>query len=213
MSTVLDKKFYKSTRGRIVLGLREGAKTVNELAAELALTDNAVRAHLATLERDRLVEQGELVKGHRKPHFSYRLTDEAHHLFPTPYHSLLNRTFDALKRRWPLGVVLEVMRDVGRTIGLSREPNGNADERVNAALEALADVGGSAVLVNEDGRRVIKSDACPFAEAVTEHPEVCKMAEAMVEEVIGSEVREVCDRSGGLPRCRFEIGHPPTSGD
>jgi predicted ArsR family transcriptional regulator len=205
MRTELDKKFYQSTRGRIVLSLREGSKTVNDLAAELGLTDNAVRSHLATLERDRLVEQGDIVKGHRKPHFSYRLTEDARHLFPTSYHSLLNRTLDALKRRWSLDLVREVMRDVGRSIGLSREPRGDLEQRIQAALDALADVGGRAALVEENGMYVIKSEACPFAEAVTEHPEVCKMAESMVAEVVGRDVHEVCDRSGPLPKCRFEI--------
>jgi len=205
MRTELDKKFYQSTRGRIVLSLREGPKTVNELAAELALTDNAVRSHLTTLERDRIVEQGDIVKGHRKPHFSYRLTEDARHLFPTSYHSLLNRTLDALKRRWSVNIVREVMRDVGRSIGLSREPRGGFQHRIQAALDALADVGGHAVLVEENGMKVIKSQACPFAEAVAEHPEVCKMAESMLAEVVGRDVTEVCDRSGSLPKCRFEI--------
>ena len=206
MPTELDKKFYKSTRGRIVLSLRDGTKTVNDLAAELGLTDNAVRAQLATLERDRLVEQGEIVKGHRKPHFSYRLTEEARHLFPTSYHSLLNRTLDVLKRRWSVNTVREVMRDVGRSIGLSREPSSRTSEaRIQAALEALADVGGRATLIEENGKQVIKSEACPFAEAVSEHPEVCKMAESMVAEVVGRGVHEACDRMGSLPKCRFEI--------
>src|SRR5881398_826577 len=53
--TNLDKRFFESTRGRIVLLLRASEKTVNDLAAHLQLTDNAVRAHLLSLERDGLV--------------------------------------------------------------------------------------------------------------------------------------------------------------
>ena len=40
--------------------LRRASRTVEELAQALGLTDNAVRAHLATLERDGLVRQGGL---------------------------------------------------------------------------------------------------------------------------------------------------------
>ena len=41
-----------ATRGRLLALLREGAWTVDDLAARLELTDNAVRFHLAALERE-----------------------------------------------------------------------------------------------------------------------------------------------------------------
>ena len=44
--TKLDKRFFESTRGRIVTLLRGTTETVNELAQQLELSDNAVRAHL-----------------------------------------------------------------------------------------------------------------------------------------------------------------------
>jgi predicted ArsR family transcriptional regulator len=47
-----NQRFFASTRGRIVTLLRRSSHTVEELAQALDLTDNAVRAHLATLERD-----------------------------------------------------------------------------------------------------------------------------------------------------------------
>ena len=40
-------RLFKSTRGKILELLRTREFTVNELADELRLTDNAVRAHLA----------------------------------------------------------------------------------------------------------------------------------------------------------------------
>lgn len=43
MTTRFDQRFFETTRGRIVTLLRGTTKTVNELAEELELTDNAVR--------------------------------------------------------------------------------------------------------------------------------------------------------------------------
>src|SRR5947207_14829988 len=57
------ERLFKSTRGKILDLLRTRERTVNELAEELRLTDNAVRAHLASLERDRLVSQAGLKIG------------------------------------------------------------------------------------------------------------------------------------------------------
>ena len=53
-ATKFDQRFFESTRGQIVSLLHGSNKTVNELADALGLSDNAVRAHLLTLERDNL---------------------------------------------------------------------------------------------------------------------------------------------------------------
>ena len=64
-------RLFKNTRGKILELLRARECTVNELADALHLTDNAVRAHLASLERDRLVVQSGMRPGIRKPHTTY----------------------------------------------------------------------------------------------------------------------------------------------
>src|SRR5215210_9438667 len=86
-----DKRFFASTRGRIVALLRRASRTVDELAAALDLTDNAVRAHLATLERDGLVEQRGVRRGRGKPAYAYDLTSEAEALFPKAYEPVLRQ--------------------------------------------------------------------------------------------------------------------------
>src|SRR5215212_6634186 len=112
----LDKRFFESTRGRIVTILRGSACTVEELAGRLHLTDNAVRAHLATLERDGLVRQSGLRRGPRKPHFTYALTAAADRLFPKAYDALLNQLILVLKSRLSPGEIEEVLREVGRGV-------------------------------------------------------------------------------------------------
>jgi predicted ArsR family transcriptional regulator len=204
--TKLDKQFFNSTRGQVILLLRYSNKTVNELAEELNLTDNAVRAHLLTLERDRLVRQSGTVKGFRKPHFVYGLTDEARHLFPKSYDSLLNQLLDVLKTRLSPTSLKDVLLEVGRRIGSrsSAEPKENIDERLDNALHALEELGGAAQVIKENDKILIKSESCPFADAVNEHPEVCQLAESMIEEIVGKRVKETCNRDS-LPQCCFEI--------
>src|ERR671916_3404377 len=106
-TTKLDERFFDSTRGRIVSLLRGGSSTVNELAASLELTDNAVRAHLLSLERDSLIRQSGVQRGPRKPHFSYELTPEAERLFPKAYDTLLNQLITVLKGRLAPGALEE----------------------------------------------------------------------------------------------------------
>lgn len=205
-TTKFDERFFESTRGKIVVLLRGSKRTVNDLADALNLTDNAVRAHLIMLERDRLVEPGGTLKGFRKPHFVYRLTDEARHLFPKSYDSLLNRLLDVLKQRMPAALLGSILEDVGRNIGKPRlpSPEDPIKDRLKNALDALEELGGAAVVVNENNKVQIESDSCPFADAVVEHPEICKIAESMIHEIVGMPVKEICDRSS-VPRCRFAL--------
>jgi predicted ArsR family transcriptional regulator len=205
----LDERFFDSTRGRIVSLLRGRQGTVNELAEKLELTDNAVRAHLLSLERDGLVRQSGVRKGPRKPHFSYELTPEAEHLFPKAYDALLNQLITALKGRLPPAAIEDVLREVGRSLAARYSSDKSADnleERLQNALEVLKAIGGSPSVEREGDRLLIRSSGCPLSAAVVEHPEVCELAEALVAEIVGMPVREHCNR-GASPKCCFELGN------
>ena len=207
MPTKLDQRFFDSSRGRIVNLLRGTTKTVNELAEELDLTDNAVRAHLLSLERDGLIRQRGMQRGTRKPHFAYELTDEAENLFPKAYDALLNQLLAALKGRLTPTEIEDVLREVGRSLaGNANSNRGRAglETRIGKALSALEAIGGAARLEKEGDKLIIRSGSCPLARAVAEHPEVCQLTEALLTEIIGRKVRECCDREGP-PRCAFEI--------
>lgn len=205
--TKLDKRFFASTRGRIVTLLRGSTKTVNALVEELELTDNAVRAHLLSLERDGLIKQSGIQRGTRKPHFAYELTSEAENLFPKAYDALLNQLIAVLKARLTSKALREVLREVGRSLArpqTSDKKSGDLETRAEKALTALEAIGGTARLEKEDGKLFIRSGSCPLATAVAEHPEVCQLAESLLSEVIGANVRERCDRTVS-PRCAFEV--------
>jgi predicted ArsR family transcriptional regulator len=206
--TNLDKRFFGSTRGRLVLLLRAGNRTVNELAAELGLTDNAVRAHLLGLERDGLVAPAGSIKGFRKPHATYRLTDEARHIFPKSYDSILNRLIGVLKGRLKRSPLNAIFRDVGSELAGDDLSGLTPEQRMTRALDSLEEMGGAPRLLNEDGKVFIKSESCPFADSVSEHPEVCKIAESMLEKIVGKKVIETCDRTG-TPKCCFAIQSSP----
>src|SRR5690349_23225390 len=175
----MDKRFFESTRGQIVTILRSSPCTVEELAGKLELTDNAVRAHLLTLERDGLVRQSGLRRGPRKPHFTYVLTPEADAIFPKAYDALLNQLIAVLKTRLDHQEIEDVLREVGRAVaaGAPAGANDSLEGRVHTALKVLEAIGGSAEIEQHDDKFVIRGNGCPLAAAVSVHPEVCGLAE------------------------------------
>src|SRR5215475_8736199 len=206
--TKLGKRFFESTRGRIVSLMRAKSWTVNELAEELGMTDNAVRSHLLTLERDGLIRQGGVQRGHRKPHFAYELTPEAEHLFPKSYDALLNLLLNVLKGRLAPEELGEVLREVGRKAAETMTIFTNGSDisvKAERAVGVLGALGGAPRLEMEGDKIIIQSASCPFATAVEVHPEVCQVAESLVAQMTGGCVREKCNKTAVPPRCSFEI--------
>ena len=199
-----DKRFFASTRGRIVALLRRQRRTVDELAQALDLTDNAIRAHLATLERDGLVHQQGVRRGSGKPAYAYALTPEAERLFPKPYALVLRHLLDVLDQRMVPAEVEALLRSVGHALasGLSAA-DGNVRARLEMAVAVLNELGGLAELEEHNGAFVIRGYSCPLAAVVPGHPEVCRLAETLVTEVAGVVVTEHCDRREPL-QCCFE---------
>jgi predicted ArsR family transcriptional regulator len=208
VSTGWDRRFFESTRGQIVTLLRRSNRTVEDLARALGLTDNAVRAHLAVLERDGIVRQRGSVRrcsGGGKPAYVYELTQEGEDLFPKAYEATLRRLLDILSDQLGPQESEALLRSVGRR--LAEEHSTRADgahARLETAVEVLNELGGLTELEERDGAVVIRGYSCPLASVTPDHPEVCRMAEALVAEVAGVPVHEHCDR-GERPRCCFEI--------
>ena len=208
MATNWDENFFESTRGRMVTLLRRSGRTVEDLAGALGLTDNGVRAHLAVLERDGIVRQRGSVRrssGGGKPAYVYELTLEAEDLFPKAYEPALGRLLDVLVERLGLEESEALLRSVGRRLAESKTvPTDGTRVRLEAAAGALNELGGLAELEEQDGALVIRGYSCPLAAVTPDHPEVCRLAEALVTEVAGVPVHERCDRSE-RPRCCFEV--------
>ncbi|HEV7642974.1 MAG TPA: ArsR family transcriptional regulator [Pyrinomonadaceae bacterium] len=204
--TKIDDRFFESTRGKIVLLLRLCDRTVDGLSKELSVSDNAVRAHLLSLERDGLVFQNGVTKGFRKPHFSYSLSPAAEAFFPKPFDSLFTETIGVLKKQFPVKKVEQILRRIGAEIAAPYRSVGKTSltARIEIAIKALTDIGGVAAVSQKNGRVVISGKSCPLATAVTRHKEVCKLAESLVGEIVERDVEETCERNG-TAKCRFEI--------
>ena len=207
------ERILESTRGKVLALLRRGAMTTDDLAEALNLTDNAVRAHLATLERDGFIQpQGERREGRvGKPAVLYQISPDAEPLFSKAYLPLLTSLLAALGDRLTAGELDGLLADVGTRLAAGAgHASGNLSQRVQAASDLLNRLGGlSTVEEIEAGERyLIESRGCPVGVAVKERPEVCEAIVALLSELTGARVSSCCNRSG-RPSCCFEVEPAP----
>jgi predicted ArsR family transcriptional regulator len=164
------RRILASTRGKILALLRADSHTVNDLAEALGLTDNAVRSHLTSLERDGLVQELGTRPGFRKPHVLYSLTGEAEYLFPTAYGPLLRHVLAVTGRRLPSQQLRASLREVGRTAALEHldQVTGKTrNQRIEIALGALKALGGDAKARKEKGNESFSGMVARFLQSLS----------------------------------------------
>ena len=182
--------------------------TVDELAQAIGVTHNAVRMHLAALERDRLARTvGVRREGNvGKPATLYAVPPEADATFSKAYEPVLTTLLVTLSGRLGDRELVELLRDVGRQLAASTSSSGaTLEQRVRAAASVLEELGGDTVVEkNGNGGYVLRGFACPLSRSVAQCPPLCTALEELVAGITHAKVQERCDRSE-RPRCTFLV--------
>jgi len=202
------RRFLDTTRGQIVALLRRGARTVDELRQALGLTDNAIRSHLSSLERDELVKQKGVRRGPGagKPALVYEIDPDAELMLSRAYAPLLGALVDELAATRSQGEADTLMKAAGRRLAsaLPRDSQLSTESRVANAVAVLNSLGGDTEVERNEGRLFIRGCGCPLSAVTQRRPEVCKAMQSLVAEIVGAPVKECCQR-GERPQCHFEI--------
>lgn len=213
---MVGERFFTSTRGRILSTLqRRGRCTVADLCRELGLTKNAVRQHLAVLERDGMLLQEVARLGPSKPSFVYSLTSLGEHLFPKGYHTLLRRLVEALVKERGARGLDRLLARIGQRWAeehLDGLEGAGLESRVAMAVAVFKEEGGTVEWeIESDGRAFhVRSYGCPFAAVVEKYPQLCRVHLAFLERLVAPALVEALCRQpqGAGPRCDFRITEP-----
>lgn len=194
------------TRQEVIELLLRRDRTVQEIAEEIGVSANAIRGHLAALERDGLVIQRDTRRDTGgKPAAVYALSTDADELFPKAYAFVLEGVLSVLDEREGPERVLETLAEVGARAAVPTE--GSQEERVRAAADVLRSLGGTVEIHRDNGRWKIQGFSCPLSSVTSRDARVCGLARALVERTTGGSVVEVCQR-GRRSRCAFEVSFP-----
>lgn len=185
-------------RDRIVDALRWGPGTVEELASQVELTANGVRAQLAVLQRDRLVLRlGVRPSGEAgKPPTLYALTPAAQEALSQAYPQALVALIDSIRATQGDHRLVEVLAEAGKRLGAGGERD---------PIRLLESLGAKVRVTPLDDAGVrIEGAGCPLSAAVREQPLSCELVRAMLASAAGVAVEQRCQH-GDTPRCCFDI--------
>jgi predicted ArsR family transcriptional regulator len=205
--TAAKQRFLGTTTGRILILLCSGRQTVTDLARELGLTNNAVRAQLDRLQRDGLVQPAGARRGVRRPHAEYELAPEARELFPKAYEPVLRSLVDVMLERLPLEARERIVGETAHRILTKQFGHVRARgwrQRLDGMVKTLNGSSLGLLVAHEPGLSVVRSCSCPIASVTAAHPEVCGLFAGVLGEMLEANVRERCLR-GESPQCHFEV--------
>jgi predicted ArsR family transcriptional regulator len=202
-------RFFASTRGRIAAALRRRhSASAADLADELRVSPNAIRQHLAALQREGLVSERAVRRSRTKPTYEFSLTGEGERLFPQRYDVLLNAVLREVRAVAGEGVVEQIFDRMGRRAAekaAARTSDLTAEGRVGAVVDLLREHGVEAEYSSDGTAYVIREHNCPYAETVKEHPQVCSLIHSVLGELFPRGSRQTESLATGGVECRFEI--------
>lgn len=202
-----SRDVFDATKGQLLVLLCRKRHTVAELASEVGVTHNAIRAQLQRLERDGLVLRSGSRQGVRRPHAEYQLSPDALKLFPRAYEPFLKHLVDVLGDQLAAQEFRRVLVETGARLlrGYFRELRASQPrERLDEAMRTLNGASFGIEIVKESDKTVVRSCSCPLASITATHPNMCQMLASVVGGLLNAGVRERCEK-GDPPRCCFEI--------
>ena len=183
--------------------------TVDGLSAQLQITRNAVRQHLAALERDDLVRRGETKPSGGRPEQLYLLSDRGAEMFPRRYSWFSELLIEAMVAdigREGVGAKLDQMgRAVGRQLLSSKAPPSDRGARIAALAEIMKELGYAAKVAPSPADDTIEANNCVFHHLAAKFPEVCRFDLGLIGAFTDAKVdHQECMVRGGR-MCRFKL--------
>ncbi|MDQ4080352.1 MAG: ArsR family transcriptional regulator, partial [Gemmatimonadota bacterium] len=181
----------KGTRRQIIDLLRRSSLTANDIAAKCGLTHNAVRGHLAALQRDGLVREGGLRRSGTRPAVLYELIPRADSALSKAYIPFVAQLLRVLGEQMSQRELDALMQTVGQRLGAEwPRLQGTLAQRVDAASLLLEELGALTEVEHWDGGFILRGYGCLLGEAVHGRPEVCRAVESLLAHLIEAPVEE-----------------------
>jgi DeoR family transcriptional regulator, suf operon transcriptional repressor len=182
---------YRGIQADVLMALKkQQPMTARELAAQFAVTPNAMRRHLETLETAGIVRHAREVRGVGGPVHAFTLTGSGEALFPRSYANVLLETLASIEAERGRRGVTDFFRRKWNRLAAEAAPALHSlplDERVQLVAELWTSLGymAEAGVDDETGLPLLRKHNCAIRAVAEQYPEVCATEAEFITELVG----------------------------
>ena len=186
----------------------QAGMSIEQLAAKLEISRNAVKQHLLGLEMQKLVQEAGLNNTGGRPSRSYTLTDQGINRFPKQYAWFCNLLLSELASELSSEDLERLMWKMGVKLATALAPqfaDKNPAEKLAALVALMQELGYHAEVEPQDGQATIKAVNCVYHDLAQKHPELCHFDRALIATLLEKPVQQTACMAKADCVCRFNI--------
>ncbi|MHA2247866.1 MAG: helix-turn-helix transcriptional regulator [Candidatus Hodarchaeales archaeon] len=216
MSDVLNPSKEKILQYLLIAPSRDEkvhqGKTINEIAAAVDLSNNAVRKYLFELEKsDYVVKQTEK-RNVGRPVIMYSLHKNALNVFPKVYAEFAVSLINELINELGASRTQKILSDVGKTLGKEIKINyssevgqSSLEQRIITLVKVFEEYGKYPTVLEDEEYYFVRNSNCLLFGIVKEHSIVCEVDQNIVEILLGSKAEKQECLKNDEPFCQYRI--------
>ena len=182
--------------------------SVNELVAKMKMSYMGIKQHCLTLERDGYLDTWRRPQKMGRPEMVYRLTRRSHDLFPCDSNELTLELLKSSKEIYGTNAAEKLLYHVfaQKTASLKSKVKGaSVGDRAKWLVKEREKEGFMSQVITDDkegGPQILECHS-PIMNLLDEYPIVARLAQELVEAILGTPVRREETRTSGLYECAF----------
>ncbi|MCU6710002.1 transcriptional regulator [Paenibacillus sp. J5C_2022] len=200
-----------STREQILHMIKkQGALSANDIAAQLQVTNIAIRKHLVHLENERLIRAELVRQSMGRPANLYSLTEKGEGLFPRNYSDITLDFLNDIREMSGEGMVDKLFKQrEDRLAGQYEERviGPTLQERVRQLAELQEEKGYMAEWKQEkaEGHYVLTEYNCPIRDIAMNYKTACSCELSLFRRVLNADVQQLECKAKGDGKCVYAI--------
>ena len=187
----------RSTKEQILELLKKsGNMTILELSHELSITEMAVRRHIQTLEREKLIRSEVKKQTMGRPSKVYQLAEQGENYFPKKYKEFCLELLNGMKETGHEQLIIEILQKRKKRL-LENYKNEKKSEDFSGKLESLMriqELEGYMPQIDHENEKVhFKELNCPFVDIAKAFPEICTVEMEFIKDFLDINQSNCCN--------------------
>lgn len=192
---------------KLLLGLRQGM-SLDEIAAALNISRNAVKQHVVGLENSDLIKKDTFKITGGRPSRNYVLTEKGINRFPKQYAWFCNLMLAELKEEMGEAAFRRYMSRLGAKFAQTLMPqfsDKEPAERIAALVEAMQTLGYHAKEDRSNPTPVIYAFNCVYHDLARQYPELCEFDRSLMSALLDRSIEQTQCMACNDCSCQFLI--------